>query len=702
MKNYCRDDFIFNEELRQNYFKAKEKNGSDFYYIKKYTNINLDNKKIEVVKQIMTDLSEITKLKLIGLFVEEREKEKDLYLIFEYFEGILVSGNYEIYNYEAWYIAKNVLEIFEKLSEKGIKFPKIKDAIDVFEINLYEVKINIFNLICNDFEEKDEKEDNSGILFSLGILLETLLAKDNYIFKGLIKDLKNSKIDIPTSKKLFNLFSRYSINYDNTNDEIIDYEGYIYSGSLKNNKPDGKGILLNELGKIYEGEFKDGKINGKGKSFIYDKNIRNAKKKIDSYSGDSFLFGYRRKKVKTDNALKIYEGTFDSLIKNGKYIEYNENHNKTFEGEFKNDKKNGQGVIYNNDGNKIFEGELKDDKREGKGIEYKNGGIIYKGDFQNDYYHGKGILFYDNGKKQYEGDFNNGFFSGDGVYYDISGEKTTVSYGLPLLQKFPNKFLIYYSSGKIHYKISLKSLKDCILNGKEYNSDEKLEYSGDFKTYFIIGKEKEKMNLENFRSYENYSCIFKHGYGSIYNWNETLHYKGEFRFNNYNGEGKLYDYNWEKSSFIKYDGFFQNGDYHGKGTEYFKESKNKKYVGSFKNGTYNGEGIQYNNNGNEKYNGIFIDGYLVKGFQNTEDYNGQINNGKKEGKGKVYIDNKLRFDGLFKNGLFLEGTLYNMNKKKFFEGKVSEDNKIEGKFYGYDKSFEGKFEDFCKEADYII
>ena len=46
MKNYCRDDFIFNEELRHNYFKAKEKNGSDFYYIKKYTNINLDNKKI--------------------------------------------------------------------------------------------------------------------------------------------------------------------------------------------------------------------------------------------------------------------------------------------------------------------------------------------------------------------------------------------------------------------------------------------------------------------------------------------------------------------------------------------------------------------------------------------------------------------------------------------------------------------------------
>ena len=102
--------------------------------------------------------------------------------------------------------------------------------------------------------------------------------------------------------------------------------------------------------------------------------------------------------------------------------------------------------------------------------------------------------------------------------------------------------------------------------------------------------------------------------------------------------------------------FSINGDYHGKGTEYFKESKNKKYVGSFKNGTYNGEGIQYNNNGNERYNGIFIDGYLVKGFQNTESYIGQINNGKKEGKGKVYIDNKLRFDGLFKNDLFIEGT----------------------------------------------
>ena len=90
MKNYCHDDFTFWEELYQNYFKVKEKNSSDFYYIKKYSNINLDDKKIEVIQKSLLESSEITGLKIIGYFIGEKEKMKSLYLIFEYFEGKLV------------------------------------------------------------------------------------------------------------------------------------------------------------------------------------------------------------------------------------------------------------------------------------------------------------------------------------------------------------------------------------------------------------------------------------------------------------------------------------------------------------------------------------------------------------------------------------------------------------------------------------
>ena len=754
MKTYCHDDFIFGEELYQNYFKAKEKNGSDYYYIKKYSNINVDDKKIESIQKILLDSSEITKLKIIGYFIEQKENVKTLYLIFEYFEGKLVHNSSELQNYEPWFIAKNVLEIFEKLYEKGIKFPKNKVVIDIFELNLNEVKINIYELISCGLEENNEKEDNSGILFSLGIILEKMIVNDNFIVKGFINDLKNNKLDILTLKNFLNSFLRYSISFDNINYEIINYEGSIYSGSLKNNKPDGAGVLFNENGIIYKGEYKEGKINGKGKLFLYDKNIisKNINKAQKSLFG-SFPYSKNSQTTKNTNKskylLKIYEGTFEGLIKNGKFIEYNKNYEKTFEGEFKDDKKNGKGKQYSygskiydgeykddkkngrgieyNYGSKIYEGEYKDDIREGKGIEYNNGSKVYEGDFkngvkngigilyingeikryegnfENNKFHGKGKLFYDNGKIQYIGNFNNGFFSGDGVYYDISGEKNKVSNGLPLLNKFfPKKFLIYYNSGKIHYNIYLKSVKNCILSGKEFTPEEKLKYSGNFKTQDMYGKEKEKINLEDYKNSDTYIYLFKDEYGITYNWAGNIEYKGYFKFNLFNGKGILYNYTYDNDCYTKYDGSFLNGKYHGEGIEYFDYSKTKKYEGKFKNGIYDGIGIKYKSSGNEEYKGIFKDGYLIRGTQTTENYIGEINNGIPEGKGKKYINNKLRFEGLFKNNIFVEGTVYDINNKKFFEGKISEDNKKEGKFFGEDGNFEGKFEDYCKVSDYII
>ena len=49
MKNYCYNDFDFLEEHYQDYFKVKNKNDSNLYYIKKYTNKNLDIEKIEQI-----------------------------------------------------------------------------------------------------------------------------------------------------------------------------------------------------------------------------------------------------------------------------------------------------------------------------------------------------------------------------------------------------------------------------------------------------------------------------------------------------------------------------------------------------------------------------------------------------------------------------------------------------------------------------
>ena len=767
MQNFGLEDFDCLEEHYKDYFKAKNKKDSNFYYIKKYNNVNFDSEKIEKIQKALLDMSDITKLKFNGLFIQETKKGKDLYLIFEFFDGKLLCKENEFQNYEAWIIAKKLLEIFEKLSEKGIKFPKNQDAIDVFEVNLEEIKINIFEFICFDFQENSEANDKGGMLFNIGLILEEIKEsndENNYTIKGLIRDLKNDKIDIQLSKTLFNLYLKYSICDDGTNDEFVFDKGMIYSGQLKDNKPEGTGVLLNEYGITFKGEFKEGMINGKGKLFIYDQNIGSKNKKIviDNKKNCiatkcSNLFGnnnYPNQRNNTysnknKNLLKIIEGTFINKKKNGKYIEYNKYNSKIFEGEFKNDMRNGSGIEYNNGykkyegeykddkregrgieysyGNKIFEGEYKDNKREGKGIEYNNGNKIYEGEFkndrkngigilyingeikryegnfENDVFHGKGKLFYDNGKTHYFGMFNNGFFSEEGYYFDISGEKTKVLNGFPLINgKFPKGFRIYYNSGKIHYRLSLKNAKNFILDGKEFDTNEKVKYSGTFKPVIINIKEKENINIENYRSDDSYNLLIKEGYGMDYSQDGKILYKGDFKLNVYNGKGIKYNYNYENNAYIKYEGSFKNGNYNGEGTKYFDLSKIKEYVGNFMNGVYNGMGIKYKYTGEAEYEGIFQDGYLISGNQNTDNYIGQIHNRMKEGKGKLFIDNKLRFEGLFKNDKFIEGIVYNLNNKKFFEGKISDDNKKEGKFFGEDSTFEGKFEDYIKIADYII
>ena len=381
MQNCCLNDFDFCEKYFENYIKVQNKKDSKFYYLKKYPNKNLDEKKYETIQKMLIDLSDITKMKFNGLFTEETKEGKDLYLIFEFFDGKLLCLENKFQNYETWIIAKNLLEVFEKLFEKGIKFNKNQNSvIDVFEINLNEIKINIFDLINDDI--KEENEEKNGMLFYIGLILDKIKDNDNdgfmrtkkdlknnndnnYIFKGIKNDLKNNRLDITTSKTIFNLFFKYSLNFDIQNPEIINYNSGIHCGSLKDNKPDGIGILLNGCDIIYKGEFKEGKINGKGKSFIYNKD------------------------GKEKNLSKIFEGTFIGEMKNGKFIEYTRDNYKVFEGEYKDDQREGKGIEYYSDGKKSFEGNFKNNQKNGFGILYRyryddEGTKDYEGNFLND------------------------------------------------------------------------------------------------------------------------------------------------------------------------------------------------------------------------------------------------------------------------------------------------------------------------------
>ena len=818
IKNYCLNDFDLCEEHYLDYFKAKNKNDSNFYYIKKYHNHNIDKEKLENIQKELVKLSDITKLKFYGLFEETSNEGKDLYLIFEFFDGKLVYSNNCLEEYEIWNIAQKLLEIFENLSKKGIKFNKNK-PIDVFEVNINELKLNVFEIISydsiknneknenkeakdkketkennakenetetntkneneekketnenkeinkineneenkktvekNDVEDKKEANNDEGILFNLAIFLEKIIEKDR-IYNGFINDLKNYKIDILTTKILCNLFFRYSLNLDNINNEIIFDKGMIYVGSLKDKKPNGIGMLVNEFGIIYKGEFKEGEINGKGKLFVYDKNLEslnrkgknlfgNCKPNICYNYGSPFGKNIKPSNSKKNNLLKIFEGNFTEKVKNGKFIEYDKNNTKIYEGEFKDDNRNGKGIeysygnkIYDGEfknnikegkgieysyGNKIYEGEFKNNIKDGKGIEYENGykkyqgcfkngkregtgtiytnqsTIRYEGNFENNNFHGKGKLYYDNGKIQYAGNFDNGFFSGEGYYYDMNGEKIKVINGLPTINT--KRFQIYYNSGKKHYELYV-SKSNGTIQGKKYDENNHLKYNGYFRNRNI--KEKETVNLEDYKNKNEYICLIKEGNGTSYNDDETVLYKGNFKNNYYNGKGILYNYNYEKERFILYEGSFLNGNYNGYGILYFNYCKIKQYEGNFLNGIYNGKGIKYNEKGEEVFKGNFKEGNQFSGFLTSPDYIGQIDNGVKNGKGKKFIDKILRFDGTFKNDKFIEGIVYTINNKKFFEGKINDKEEKIGKFFNDDYNYEGKFEDFLKTADYIV
>ena len=59
---------------------------------------------------------------------------------------------------------------------------------------------------------------------------------------------------------------------------------------------------------------------------------------------------------------------------------------------------------------------------------------------------------------------------------------------------------------------------------------------------------------------------------------------------------------------IKYEGEYQNGKRHGKGTFYYEKNdilNHLKYVGDFKNNKYNGQGTLYKKNGDIINSGIW-------------------------------------------------------------------------------------------------
>ena len=218
------------------------------------------------------------------------------------------------------------------------------------------------------------------------------------------------------------------------------------------------------------------------------------------------------------------------------------------------------------------------------------------------------------------------------------------------------------------------------------------------KSYYIIEiffsylEEKQKLKLvkknKNLQKYLNITI------------NNYIHFTGKYIIYESKGKGKEYC----KDNLI-YEGEYLNGKRNGTGKEY--EIDNLIFEGEYLNGERNGKGKEYYYNGKLKCDGEYLDGIellgteydangkiknqfnKVKGIGKTYKlfrlYEGEYLNGKRNGKGKEYLDNNLVFEGEYlddkRNG---KGKEYYNNGKLKFDGEYLDDKRWNGK--GYDLS----------------
>jgi len=129
---------------------------------------------------------------------------------------------------------------------------------------------------------------------------------------------------------------------------------------------------------------------------------------------------------------------------------------------------------------------------------------------------------------------------------------------------------------------------------------------------------------------------------------KRIHYEGEFKYDKFDGKGKL-EY---LEQGYTYEGEFKNNEINGMGI--FKWNNGDIYEGEMTNGKMNGYGKYTYSNG-QVYEGNYVNGYkhgLGKlYYPNNVIYEGEFKNGKPRGEGIMYLDGK-KINVIYKDGKF--------------------------------------------------
>ncbi len=255
---------------------------------------------------------------------------------------------------------------------------------------------------------------------------------------------------------------------------------------------------------------------------------------------------------------------------------------------------------------------------------YANGSF-YLGDLLQNEPHGKGRLFDSDGKLLYEGGMQ------QGKYHGIGRE---------------------YQNGKLqrHGIYRHGQLNDY---GIEYDGKDKVVYRGDFKNGEYADKEASPTrHLQDTSQNKktNESCDIPNTHFQTLHFSDGRSYKGQVKNKMPNGFGSLYD----KDGILLYKGYFKEGKFHGDGKLYCGGILGQE--GCYKEGKLEGAGRQYDEFGLLTFEGAFqqgrFHGYGKTYLPGKQLYSeGIYQEGKPHGFAKVYdFTQRLECEGLYSNG----------------------------------------------------
>ena len=327
---------------------------------------------------------------------------------------------------------------------------------------------------------------------------------------------------------------------------------------------------------------------------------------------------------------------------------------RTFAGTFKSFHGSGKGFL---EIEKLLNGETQfnDGKISGACIIQYTNGTKFQGEWQD--------LEWKKGKMQigklisYEGEFKNGEFDGEGVYVMHDGSRYA--------GQFQNG--LFHGKGKLtsHNGITFEGT---FKNGKRFGHGElvdpirKLTYKGEFDD-------------------NEYG-----GFGVLQS--PTFTYEGYMKFGEFNGQGKL-----KQNDGIEYDGNWNMGKRSGLGTAKFANGST--YTGNFENDKIEGSGKFYFADKQMSIEAVwtspnatdFASKSTTKSYSSSRPignvkvetpnytYEGNMENGRVTGKGKMRHNN-----GIFYEGMFLNEKYHGQGKLITEEGVVFEGLFKDGKF----------------------